>query len=81
MSHAIELKARVRFRPWMVPVCAIVEIGPQPRQEGIKNLPSIPVEELDEEVVDALARRWLDNLYASRKEGSPFTYNGRARAA
>jgi hypothetical protein len=81
MSETIEVKAVVRLRAWPVPDCATVEMPPQPRQNGLGPLPTIPVEELDDEAVDALARRWLNSLYAARKEEPPFRYNGRARAA
>lgn len=72
MTDIIEVKTTVRFKPWIVPDYANLDVGVRPRQEGFKPSEGIPVGELDPEVLDALAQRWLDNLYASVKRRPPF---------
>lgn len=72
MSDAVTVMTKVRFKPFNVPNFASIQVGPRPKQEGISPLPSIPIAELDAEVLDALAGRWLDNLYAAVGRASPF---------
>jgi hypothetical protein len=74
VSDTIEVKTAVKFRAWDVPASAMLDVG----DEGAFPVPLV---ELDDDVVDALVRRWLDNLYANRAMAAPFTYHGRVRAA
>ena len=73
----VEVKTTVRFRSLEVPdsVRLMVEIEETPDD------PSIPLAELEPEVIDALAETWLANLYASLNRQSPFTRREYARAA
>lgn len=81
MSDTVEVKTKVSFRAWEVPTEATVDLPAGERQDGFKPLPTIPLVELDDDVVDALAQRWLANLYANRQRAAPFTYNKPARVA
>jgi hypothetical protein len=72
MTDAIEVKTTVRFQPFNVPNYARIVMPTAPRQEGFKETPAIPIEDLEPDVLDALAARWLDNLYAAAKRPSPF---------
>lgn len=73
MNDVVEVKTTVRFKPFNVPNYARVETPAKPRQEGFQESPAISIEDLEPAVLDALAERWLDNLYASAKRPSPFT--------
>ena len=77
MSDTIEVKTTVSFRAWPIPESAIVDFG----DADDAQLPSIPLTDLASDVVDALAQRWLDNLYANRGQASPFVIERRPRAA
>jgi hypothetical protein len=81
MSDAVEVRTKVSFKPWPVPTEAGIDLGPGLKQDGIKPLPTIPLAELGDEVVDALVLRWLDNLYANRGQASPFIKRAMDRAA
>jgi hypothetical protein len=80
MADTVEIKTKVSFRAWPVPDSASLDVPPGLKQEGMKPVPTFPLTELDDEVVDALAQRWLDNLYANRAQDAPFTYRKRAQA-
>jgi len=60
MSASIQLK----LKPWVVPRFATVEMPPRPRQDDIRELPSIPVSDLSREALRSLAEQWLTDLYA-----------------
>lgn len=63
---------KVDYKPFTVPSFARLEMPPRPKQDGIQELPGIPLRELEPHVLDALAGRWLDNLYASVERASPW---------
>lgn len=63
---------QIKLKPFAVPVDAVMELPARPKQDGLKMLPRIPLEDLEPDALDALAQTWLDNLYASVKRRSPF---------
>lgn len=74
MSDTVEVRTTVSFHTLDVPTEVRIDLG----EEGSSPL---PLSELDDDVVDALVRRWLDNLYASRNQDAPFTYRPRVADA
>lgn len=71
-EDTVEVKTGVRFRTLDVPRFAYLDVPPMPKQDGVQPLPRFPLADLAPEVIDALAARWLDNLYASVNRASPF---------
>lgn len=63
----IELK----LKPWTTPNFATVEQPPRPKQDGMRELPSIPVKELSQEALDGLATEWLRELYEKAGKVQP----------
>jgi hypothetical protein len=80
-DDAVIVTTKIGFRPFDVPAFAYMDVPAQPRQEGFSANPRLPLTELDDDVLDALAKRWLDNLFASVSRPSPFRYERPARAA
>jgi hypothetical protein len=74
---SVEVKTTLRLRPFEVPDTVRIMLD----TEETPDDPSIPIEELDREALDALAGRWLDNLYASVNRPSPFYLGARCQAA
>lgn len=70
----VEVKTTVRFQPFEVPEYAQILVDDDTDTYGVK------LAELDANALDALAGRWLDNLFASVNRASPFTYNGERAA-
>jgi hypothetical protein len=64
----VEVKTTLRLRPFDVPDATRIIIHDDEQPDD----PLIPIAELDREALDALAERWLDNLFASVKRPSPF---------
>ena len=72
MSDTVTVRTEMKFKAWVVPKFAALDMPPLPKQEGIHPLPSFPIEELDPAVLDALAQQWLDHLYACCNREPPF---------
>jgi len=68
----VEVSTKMRFKPFPVPNTVALEMPPGLRQDGFKTGPTFKLDEVDPQVLDALAERWLDNLYASVGKPSPF---------
>lgn len=71
MRDTISISTKVVFRKWPAPNFATVSLPPLPRQEGMKELPSVPIAELQPQVLDALAEAWLADLYAKANRKAP----------
>lgn len=54
----------MKLKHWTVPNFANIEMPPGLKQDGVKELPSIPIAELDAEALTSLAHQWLTDLYA-----------------
>lgn len=68
----------LKLKPWQTPNYATVEMPARPRQEGIKELPSVHVTELLPQELSDLAEQWLTELYA--KANQPHNWSFRAIA-
>ncbi len=64
----------MKLKPWQTPNYAQVELPSAPKQEGVRELPSVHVSELSLEALDDLARQWLTDLY--NKAGKRDQYFG-----
>lgn len=66
-DSVVEARTRIKFRPWLSPnyVCLALD----KRDSGTQ---SIPVAELDEAALLALARAWLGDLYSKTTIPNPF---------
>jgi len=63
---------KLKLKPFPVPTHVTLEMPAGLKQDGIKSLPIIQINELALEAVDELAEEWLKALYASRNSRSPF---------
>lgn len=72
MSDPITVTTAVKFRPWNVPNYAVQDVPPRARQEGFSEAPKMSVKELPHQVLDAMAERWLNDLYANAGQRNPF---------
>lgn len=70
---SIEVKMSISFQNWHAPNFALLESKPGLKQDGIQPTPSIPVADLEANVVDALAASWLEDLYRKAGHRCPFT--------
>lgn len=61
-----------KLRPFTVPSFAQVEQPPHPKQDGIRELPSIPIADLPAATLRAMAHEWLVALYD--KAGKPYDW-------
>lgn len=76
----IEVRTKVKFHTWSVPNYATLG-ATQPRCDGWNTTPmppSIPVTELEDDALQALAKAWLTELYDKAGRKSPFVI-GKAR--
>lgn len=76
MVDEVEVQTKVAFVAWPVPDEVRYAMPERPRQEGFQPLPALKLGEVDPSVIDALASKWLDHLYASIGMKSPFTRIG-----
>lgn len=72
----VSVKTKVDFKAFATPDSACIVIPSTVEVELYLEAPIIPVEELAPEVLDALARQWLDHLYAKCGRESPFRLSG-----
>lgn len=63
----------VSLKNWTVPNFAQFDIPARPKQDGIRELPTVPVAELSASALSWLAEAWLTELYA--KAGKPHDWN------
>jgi hypothetical protein len=63
---------RMKLKPWAVPNFATIELPPEPKQNGFRELPSIAVAELSADALSDLAEQWLTELY--QKAGKPHNW-------
>lgn len=59
---SVKTQVRVEYKPWVAPNFAIVF--------GVQE--SVRVDGLPQAALDALAKRWLDDLYAKANKPCPF---------
>jgi hypothetical protein len=59
----------MKLVPWTAPNFARLEMPARPKQDGMSELPAIPVADLSAEALTMLAEQWLYDLYA--KAGKP----------
>lgn len=72
MADDVTTTMGMTFRAFTVPNFVSLSMPARPKQEGMHPLPSLAIQDLSPDALDALAARWLDNLYASCKRPSPF---------
>lgn len=69
MSEPVEAIAKMQFAPWDIPSDAILIL---PGAEGERQTAAVPRDHLRMETIDALAERWLRDLYAAVESTSPW---------
>ena len=50
----MEIKLKVKIKPFNVPNYVVTEAEPKPRQEGFSEMPSIHLSDLDEDTLSKL---------------------------
>ena len=68
MTDIVEIAVPIKFRRISVPNYIIHETPPRSRTEGIQEAPKTAVKDLPQEALDALARAWLDDIYAKAEK-------------
>lgn len=63
----IEVTTKIKFKGWNAPNFALLEIT------GKTDGHAIPIADLDEDALAALAMGWLENLYSGTNLPFPFT--------
>lgn len=60
---------KMELNPWQTPDFATIKAPPGRRQDGMKEMPSIPVADLPDDAFHDLVSTWLTELYnkAGRK--------------
>lgn len=71
---SLEIKTTIKFRAWRAPNYALLENA----KDGDRECHTIPVDDLDEAALEALARAWLEDLYGKTQHTSPFVVIGAA---
>ncbi len=61
-----------KLNSFVVPNFVTIQQSPGRRQDGIKELPSIPVSQLPSDTLRQLAQEWLTALYD--KAGKPYDW-------
>lgn len=74
MSDTIEITTAATLKAWCVPNYAYLVRSDIDESDHDDDRLALSIETAPREVVDALAKQWLNQLYASRGEVSPFTY-------
>jgi hypothetical protein len=69
-DDSVTLPTKVEFAAWTYPKHAAWVV---PSDDDFTFSAPIPLERLEQEVVDGLAMQWLDHLYASLARKNPFT--------
>lgn len=72
MADEVKTSMGMTFRAWNAPNYATLSLPVRGKGEGMAELPSFPVADLDPDALDALAAQWLDHLYAKAGRASPF---------
>lgn len=63
----------MKLKPFMVPNFVMVEMPPRPRNEGMKGLPSFPLNELPVETLDDLCLQFRADVFAKAGKKDPDT--------
>jgi hypothetical protein len=71
MTDTITVRSEVDYACWDTPGTVGVVVK-RVLEEGTYTIET-PVADVSPEVIDALAGRWLDHLYAGLNRASPFT--------
>lgn len=66
---------KMKLKPWLTPNFANIEVPPRPKQDGVVELPSIPVSELSMEALSSLAQQWLTELYTKAGKTPDWSFN------
>jgi hypothetical protein len=72
MNDPITVTTAVKFRRWQAPNYAVQDIPRRPRHEGLVEAPKMHVNELAPQVLDALAKAWLSDLYDRAGQSNPW---------
>ena len=79
MADTIEVVTTVELVAWPVPDFVCIGSGDVSEDEGASGEHLHPIESAPQASVDALAQRFLENLYARRCEPSPFRLTSREK--
>lgn len=66
---SIEVRTKIKFAPWSAPNYARLD---NRTDGGDRENHTIPVNELDEYALAALAEAWIEDLYGKTEHKSPF---------
>ena len=76
MSDLVRVNVGVDYIAWKTPDSARLVVAAMPHVVGGVTEVETPLTEVPPGVVDALARQWLDHLYAGLNRESPFKLIG-----
>ena len=71
MSDTVKINVPVEFRKFSIPEGARNANGSVLRQDGFGTARLTPLDELPKEALDALARSWINDLYAKAGKTAP----------
>jgi hypothetical protein len=70
-ENVVEVRSTQRWKHFQVPNFAIMDMPPGLRQDGLMELPKLPIAQLDAAVLDALVGAWLRDVYSKAGRSAP----------
>lgn len=77
----MDATVKMKLKPLMVPNFAVVQLAPVKREEGFNQAQAVPISELDEDALEALAYGFLIDFYKKAGKRCPFYRPARAEPA
>lgn len=65
------MEVKLKLKPFTTPNFAMVEMPPRPREEGMKELPSLALETLDAETLEALCIQFRADIFKKAGKTDP----------
>ncbi len=63
---------KVKLKPFLAPNFVSVEMPPRLRQEGMAELPSIPITMIEADALEDLVFEWVEAVYKKAGSRNPF---------
>ena len=70
-SECVTVETTVSYKKFSVPNFATMHLPPRPRQDGMQELPSIPLSELSNRAFVQLVEAWVDEMYRKHGQARP----------
>lgn len=70
-NSCVTVNAPVSYKKFQIPNFAIIALPPRSREEGMKELPSVPLSQVPNQAFVALVEAWVSEMYTQHGQQRP----------